>query len=203
MSRAEYELNPPAAVSNGHYARRQLFGRAWLITWSHRCRLALALRLAARYHGRRLLDYGCGDGTFLGLACNAPCRPAQAVGAEIAADLVADCRHRLEGAPRLSFVTVAELDGPIAPPTFDVIVCMEVLEHVVDWAPVFALWDRLLVPGGELLISVPNETGPALLVKQLARRVAGWCGIGDYPGSEPYTWSEFARSLFARCRPQY
>ena len=114
--------------------------------------------------------------------------------------LVNDCRTRLGGRAGLSFVTVADLAGAESDGRFDVVFCMEVLEHVVDREPVFDLWERLLSQGGELVISVPTA-GPALAVKQTARRLAGWCGVGDYPGSAPYTWLEFARGLFAGRRP--
>ena len=74
---------------------------------------------------------------------------------------------------------------------------MEVLEHVVDLDTVIdRLW-RLLAADGTLLVSVPVETGLPLLVKQAARRVAGWRGIGDYPGTSPYT---LARVLGQRLR---
>jgi len=74
---------------------------------------------------------------------------------------------------------------------------MEVLEHVPDWRPIFDRWQWLVRPEGKLIVSVPVETGAALAVKQLARRLAGWRGIGDYPGTRPYTWREFVRSLTA------
>jgi len=188
---------PPDGIEGGHYARKQLYDGAWLITWSHRRRFQLALRLAAGFRGRRLLDYGCGDGTFLAMACNGPVAPAESVGAEISDALVNDCRTRLGGRAGLSFVTVADLAGPGSEGRFDVLFCMEVLEHVVDRQPVFDLWDRLLPPGGEIVVSVPNETGPALAIKQPARRLARRCGMSDYPGSAPYTWREYAGALFA------
>ena len=67
------------------------------------------------------------------------------------------------------------------------IFCMEVLEHVGDPLPLLAEFERLLKPRGALVISVPIETGLPLLVKQFVRRVAGWRGIGDYPGTSSYT----------------
>jgi hypothetical protein len=37
-------------------------------------------------------------------------------------------------------------------------------------------------------------------VKQAARCIAGWRGIGDYPGTSPYSWREYAASVFAGAR---
>ena len=192
---------PPDGIESGHFARKQLYGGAMLITWSHRRRFQLACWLAARFGGRRLLDYGCGDGTFLAMACDGLGAPVEVVGAEISDALVNDCRTRLGGRAGLSFVTVADLARPGWEGRFDVLFCMEVLEHVVDREAVFDLWDRLLPRGGEVIVSVPNETGPALAIKQPARRLARWCGMSDYPGSAPYTWREYARSLFAGRHP--
>ena len=75
---------------------------------------------------------------------------------------------------------------------------MEVLEHVVDPAPLLAILSGLLSPGGTLVISVPIETGIPVVVKQLVRRIAGWRGIGHYPGTTGYTPLELLRSVFAR-----
>ena len=74
---------------------------------------------------------------------------------------------------------------------------MEVLEHVVQLdAAIDRLW-RLLAADGTLLVSVPVETGVPLLVKQAARRIAGWRGIGDYRSTSSYTLREYAAGLFA------
>jgi len=48
---------------------------------------------------------------------------------------------------------------------------------------------------------VPVETGVPLIVKQAVRRVAGWRGIGDYPGTSPYRLGELWSSVTAGPRP--
>jgi SAM-dependent methyltransferase len=189
------------ALRGGHYAAKQIFCRDHLIAWSHRRRFEVGLRLAREFAGLRLLDYGCGDGTFLALLMAGTSPPAAAVGAELDGVQVVDCRTRLGGRPGLSFVPIETLDAPEYAGAFDAVVCMEVLEHVVALDTVIdRLW-RLTAEGGRLLVSVPVETGVPLLLKQAARRVAGWRGIGDYPGTSPYTLREYAVSVFAGRRP--
>src|SRR4030095_10060214 len=95
-----------------------------------------------------------------------PTPPAMAIGAEITQDLVADCRTRLAGIPKLSFVLLADLQEAQHRGAYDAVVCMEVLEHVVEVDRVLDNLVSLLAPGGRLLISVPVETGLPLLVKQ-------------------------------------
>ncbi len=188
-------LDPQIAA--GAYARKQLRSASRLFAWSHRRRFEMGVRLARRFAGRRVLDFGCGDGTFLGLLMRGADAPREAVGAEIAEDLVQDCRTRLGEAPGLHFVHINELTGAEHHAAYDGVVCMEVLEHVVELDDILDRLTALLAPGGTLLVSVPVEIGPPLLVKQAARRVAGWRGIGDYPGTTPYTWSELFRGVFA------
>ena len=183
-------------LAGGTYARKQIFSRSRLVAWSHRSRFALAARLVTPFAGGRLLDYGCGDGTFVALVHD---RFAHVVAADVDADLLADCGARLREAANVVFVPQQALAGSQHEAAYDVITCMEVFEHCVDAARVTVLHDlrRLVRPGGRVIISVPIETGPTLVAKQLARRIAAWRGIGDYRYSERYTWTELARMAVA------
>jgi hypothetical protein len=72
---------------------------------------------------------------------------------------------------------------------------------VVEWERELACFSTLLRPGGKLIISVPVETGLPLLVKQTVRRIAGWRGIGHYPGTSSYSFEELTSSVFAGATP--
>lgn len=190
-----------AALKDGHYAAKQIFSRDRLIAWSHRRRFEVGLELASAFAGQRILDYGCGDGTFLALLASGGRAPASAVGAELDAFQVDDCRRRLGDRPGLAFTSIASLDDDVHHGQYDAVICMEVLEHVVDVTTVIdRLW-RLTATDGSLLVSVPVETGIPLVLKQAARRVAGWRGIGDYRGTSLYSWAELRASLFAGSHP--
>jgi SAM-dependent methyltransferase len=184
-------------IDSGCYAREQIHSRDRLIAWSHRRRFSTALMLGRQLAGQRLLDYGCGDGTFLGLLMSGSARPSAAVGAEIHEDMVNDLRSRFADCPGLDFARTDELSRQEETHRYDAIFCMEVLEHVVDWQPLFGEFERLLRPGGLLVVSTPIEIGIPLLVKQAVRRVAGWRGIGHYPGTTGYTALELGRSVLA------
>ena len=201
------------AVRSGHYAKKQIHSRSALISWSHRGRFATGLRLAREIGGTRVLDYGSGDGTFLAMllgsdpatgrikALSRPevgSDPIQlAVGAELHRSVVEDCRKRFDGDARLRFDLIDDLNGSEMQGSFDTVFCMEVFEHVVDPAPILDRLHWLLAPGGTLVISVPIETGLPLIVKQVVRTVAGWRGIGHYPGTTGYTPMELLRSVVA------
>lgn len=185
------------AVQGGHYAKKQIYSRDWLISWSHRQRFRVGLRAARQFEGRRILDYGCGDGTFLAMLARQASGRGRTVGCELSESVVADCRARLGGRSGLIFAAIDELDQPEHRNAYDLVICMEVLEHIVDVTPVLERFGRLMAPDGRVLISVPVETGVPLIIKQIARRVAGWRGLGDYPGTASYSFQELCVSLVA------
>jgi SAM-dependent methyltransferase len=189
--------NVDEAISKGHYARKQLFCKDRLISWSHRSRFQMGVELARKYSGKRVLDYGCGDGTFLAMLMADSAAPRGAVGVEAHSVLIEDCRARLSNHKDLSFVLTDELDEGRHLRAYDAVFCMEVLEHVVEIEPVLERLGRLLSASGTLIVSVPVETGLPLVVKQTARRIAGWRGLGDYKHTSAYTPGEYWKSIFA------
>ena len=185
------------SIGEGRFAKKQILSRDRIIAWSHRRRFQLGVQLAQQFAGKRILDYGCGDGSFLAMLMSSPATPRTAIGAEIHPELVADCQARFSALPGLSFILNDELESAEQVGAFDAVICMEVLEHVIQVEPLIERFDRLLAPGGSLLVSVPIETGLPLVIKQIVRRIAGWRGIGDYPGTNPYSLGEMLASLFA------
>jgi 2-polyprenyl-3-methyl-5-hydroxy-6-metoxy-1,4-benzoquinol methylase len=190
------KVGPVNAIPAGQYARRQLGCQSRIISWSHGARFRRAVRLAGTGAGRKLLDYGCGDGTFLGLVAD---RFAECWGADIAGDQLEDCRQRFRPLPNLRFCDVSELGGDEHTHAYAVVTCMETLEHctepVID--RVLADLSRLCSPAGKVVISVPVEIGPSFLLKYAVRTVAGWRRLSDYRHYESYTLGNAARMLFA------
>ncbi|HEX6748119.1 MAG TPA: methyltransferase domain-containing protein [Longimicrobium sp.] len=182
-------------IREGAYARRQLFGGLRLLRWSHGSRFRVARELVAPYAGKRLLDYGCGDGTFLSMVRDLF---PHAVGAEVDAALAAEAATRFAADEGLRFVHTSALAGE-PDGSFGVAVCMEVLEHctleTVD--RVVADLRRLVAPDGTVIVSVPVETGPTLAGKQLYRALAARRGLEGYRERETYSPGEFARMVFA------
>ena len=184
------------AAAEGHYHRKLLGCRSGIIAWSHRARFRRGLGFVARTTSR-LLDYGCGDGTFLAMAAD---RVDEGWGADVAVDQVQDCRERFAARTNLHFCTVSELGHGSHEGRFDVVTCMETLEHCTAPAVEDVLRDlaRFVAPGGRVIISVPIETGPTFLLKTVIRRVAAWRGLSDYRYYESYSIPAALRMLFAR-----
>lgn len=182
-------------ITQGHYYQKQLKCKSRVIAWSHRTRFDMALRLVGS-NSQKLLDYGCGDGTFLATASG---RIVEGHGADITPDQLEDCRTRFASRENLRFFLVPEMTGPDHDGAYDVVTCMETLEHCSEPTVEVVLGDlaRLCVPGGRVVISVPIEIGPSFLLKQAIRTVAGWRGLSDYRHYETYSVRNALKMIFA------
>jgi 2-polyprenyl-6-hydroxyphenyl methylase/3-demethylubiquinone-9 3-methyltransferase len=126
------------------------------------------LRLAwidelARLSGRRALDVGCGGG----ILAEAMARKADHVtGIDLAARPLGVARlHALEGGvANIEYREVAaEALAAEAPASFDVVTCMEMLEHVPDPSSVVRACATLVRPGGWVFFSTLNRNPKSFL----------------------------------------
>lgn len=111
--------------------------------------------------GKRVLDVGCGGGI---LAESMARRGAHVLGIDLATKPLRVAQlHALEtGAEGLEYREVAvEVLADEVPETFDVVTCMEMLEHVPDPASVLRACGRLARPGGWLFFSTINRNAKA------------------------------------------
>jgi 2-polyprenyl-6-hydroxyphenyl methylase/3-demethylubiquinone-9 3-methyltransferase len=105
---------------------------------------------------RRLLDIGCGGG----LLAEALARHGAHVSAiDMAPAMIEVARlHAHESQLQIDFhLSSAEQFATHATSPFDVITCMELVEHVPSPAALLAATARLLRPGGDLFISTINR----------------------------------------------
>ena len=113
--------------------------------------------------GRQVLDVGCGGGI---LAESMAQRGAHVLGIDLAGKplRVAEL-HALEvGAENLEYREVAaEALAAESPARFDVVTCMEMLEHVPDPASVVRACSMLVKPGGHVFFSTINRNAKAFL----------------------------------------
>jgi 2-polyprenyl-6-hydroxyphenyl methylase/3-demethylubiquinone-9 3-methyltransferase len=113
--------------------------------------------------GRAVLDVGCGGGILSEALAAAG---AQVTGIDLGlAALAAAQRHR-----HLSSLTItyqqadAETLAARYPEAFDVVVCMELLEHVPDPSSIVRACARLAKPEGHLFFATLNRTPLAFLL---------------------------------------
>ncbi len=107
--------------------------------------------------GKRVLDIGCGGG----LLSEALAREgAEVVAIDLAPEVLEVARlHLLESGLQVDYrECAAEALAEAEPGSFDVVTCMEMLEHVPDPGSVIAAIGRLLKPGGHAFLSTLNRT---------------------------------------------
>lgn len=102
----------------------------------------------------KILDVGCGTGLFMSPLVKWGC--TELYGVDGPTDYAGRALER--GYKEVKFVDdLCSSKLPYEDNTFDLIVCKDVFEHLLD--PVFALDEirRVLRPGGKLLLHVPNH----------------------------------------------
>jgi 2-polyprenyl-3-methyl-5-hydroxy-6-metoxy-1,4-benzoquinol methylase len=186
-------------VLEGHYAKKQIFCQNQIIAWSHSSRFDTTIKVVKEYaeDSSTLLDYGCGDGTFLKMVSHLF---SEALGTDVSPEQIYDCQQRLARESTLKFCLQTELDAQEYNSYFDIAVCMEVLEHCPPKQAEIVINNlkKLVKQDGVIIISVPIEIGPSLLIKQITRAIAGWLRQGDYDKSlESYSLSELLQMTFA------
>jgi 2-polyprenyl-6-hydroxyphenyl methylase/3-demethylubiquinone-9 3-methyltransferase len=110
--------------------------------------------------GKAVLDVGCGGGI---LAEGMAQLGARVTGIDMGeAPLSVAKLHKLESGVEVEYMrTTAEALAEERAGQFDVVTCMEMLEHVPDPASVIAACARLVRPGGEVFFSTINRNPKA------------------------------------------
>jgi SAM-dependent methyltransferase len=139
-------------------------------------RIADALR--AHLPCASLLDAGCGDGRYFHVVAAAPLRE-RLVGCDISERILATARETASQvglAPELVRANVESL--PFEDASFDLVLCTQVLEHLLSPADGVRELGRVLRPGGRLLLSADhagNTVTRVLFAPRLA--VVGLLGM--------------------------
>lgn len=110
----------------------------------------------ANLQGKRVVDVGCGGGI---LAESMAQRGADVTGIDLAEAALTVARlHALDSAIDVNYEMIAAEDMAARQPgEFDVVTCLEMLEHVPDPASTVAACAQMVKPGGQVFFSTLNR----------------------------------------------
>jgi 2-polyprenyl-6-hydroxyphenyl methylase / 3-demethylubiquinone-9 3-methyltransferase len=117
----------------------------------------------APLQGKKVLDVGCGGGILTDAMARLG---AQALGIDLATKSLKVAQlHALEAqTPNVQYREVAvEALAAEQPASFDVVTCMEMLEHVPDPASIVRACAQLVKPGGYVFFSTLNRNAKSFL----------------------------------------
>ena len=141
--------------------------------------------------GKAALDIGCGAG----LVCEPLARlGANVTGVDAAAENIAAAAAHAEGMGldiRYMAGEVAGLDIG----TFDLVTCVEVIEHVADKSAFLRDVAARLAPGGLLIMSTPNRTAASRVLLVGAAEAVGYVPKGTHHWEDFITPEEFEALL--------
>ena len=145
--------------------------------------------------GAKALDVGCGAGLLSEAMAKAG---AEVTAIDLAPDLVRVGRlHALEAGLKVDYrVQSVEALASAEAGSYDVVTCMEMLEHVPDPGSILRACAQLLRPGGRLFVSTINRTPAAFALAIVgAEYVARLLPAGTHRYSEFIRPSELAAWL--------
>jgi len=141
------------------------------------------------------LDAGCGDGRYL--AALAAELPARRAGVDLSERILETARQRVDADFRQASLEAL----PFGDAEFDVVLCSQVIEHVLDADAAVRELARVLRPGGALVISTDNERNYVTKTLNAPRsaavralRLRGARGRIESPAT-PYTRARFRALL--------
>ena len=125
-------------------------------------RLAHIERLAGGLSGKRIVDVGCGGGI---LAEAMAAKGASVTGIDLAEKpLKVAMLHRMEIGSDVDYRLVSAEDlAAESPGAFDMVTCMEMLEHVPDPPAIVNACAKLVKPGGLVFFSTINRNAKSFV----------------------------------------
>ncbi|TMG88489.1 MAG: bifunctional 2-polyprenyl-6-hydroxyphenol methylase/3-demethylubiquinol 3-O-methyltransferase UbiG [Betaproteobacteria bacterium] len=125
-------------------------------------RLDYIARRSRGLEGKQALDVGCGGGILAEAMATAG---ARVLGIDLSDKALAVARlHQLESGVEVDYqLSTAETLAAEQPGRFEIVTCMELLEHVPDPASTIAACATLVKPGGLVVFSTINRNPKAYL----------------------------------------
>lgn len=151
----------------------------------------VVLELAGPLAGRRVLDVGCGDGTY---AIAAALRGADVTGVDARAEMLSAARRRATDSGATVRLEQADASSlPYEDDSFDVVIAVTVLCFVADPSRAVREMARVLRPGGRLVLGELNRWS----TWAAWRRLRGWLGSATWRAARSFDRRQLHRLVAA------
>jgi 2-polyprenyl-6-hydroxyphenyl methylase/3-demethylubiquinone-9 3-methyltransferase len=160
-------------------------------------RLSFFQRHAIALAGKHVLDVGAGGGF---LSVEMAQRGAHVTALDLAPRALRAARAEASRrALTLAAVAASAEAMPLRDGAFDLVVCTDVLPHIIDKKAVLDELARLVKPGGQLFVATMNRTSLARFVLiTLGEDILGVVARGTHDAATFITPAELAREMSAR-----
>lgn len=162
-------MEPRSSNASKHESRNPI--QRLVIARFHR----RVVEVVRRLRPRRVLEVGCGEGYVLQALVRAGIT-SELVGIDLDATAVREARARLGGRARVDVADARDLVGSHGAERFDLVLMLEVLEHLADPAAMLPVLEALADP--HVLLSVPREPWFSALNVLRGRHLRG---LGNHP----------------------
>lgn len=120
-------------------------------------RIRRVSELLTGFHQGKVLDIGCGPAVVANIFWD---KPIEYHGVDISEAMIEVCRESFGNSPQFTF-SIQEIETlGFADASFDVVLCLGVLEYVLDEPAAIREVARVLKPGGILIATMLNKTSP-------------------------------------------
>jgi SAM-dependent methyltransferase len=114
--------------------------------------------VTARLPCRSFLDAGCGDGRYLPVLADVLPLPERVAGSDISERILETARAAARAAGIEPELVRANLESlPFEDDAFDLVLCTQVIEHLLDVRAGLRELERVLAPGGTLVLSTDSS----------------------------------------------
>ncbi len=180
-------MEPRSSNASKHESRNPV--QRYVIARFHRRVVEVVRRLAPR----TVLEVGCGEGYVLQALVRAGVE-ADLFGVDLSETAVREARARLGARATVEVADARELAGGAGGRRYDLVLMLEVLEHLPDPAAMLPVLDALADP--HVLLSVPHEPWFSALNVLRGRHLRG---LGNHPEHlQRFTRSQFVELVARR-----
>jgi ubiquinone/menaquinone biosynthesis C-methylase UbiE len=141
------------------------------------------IRVAALGQGERVLDVACGTGVVTRLAAQKVSASGSVAGLDVNAGMLAVARAATPPGMTIDWHEASAEAMPLPDASFDVVLCQMGLQFMPDKRAALSEMQRVLAPGGRLVLNMPGPTPPGFetfgeaLARHISPEAAGFANM--------------------------